>query len=131
MRIIRRRSTAWIAALAYFVASALSGLLHNHSHPGHSEACETHVAGCGEAHRDGLPSDSCETASLPERGLPPDPLSDEDCPACRFVAQCAVVSVPAADLTPLRVVAEVGVSAPVFFIEPIFSNGLARAPPLG
>jgi hypothetical protein len=131
MRIIRRRSTAWIAGLAYLVASALSGLLHDHSHPAHSDGCELHVATCGDAHHDGLQGDSHETASLPEHGPPSDPLSDDDCAACRFVAQCAVVSVPAADLTPLPVVAEVRIAAPIFFIQPIYSSGLARAPPLG
>ncbi len=131
MRIIRHRSAAWIAGLAYLVASALSGLLHDHSHPSHSDACELHVAGCHDAHHDGLDGDACETASIPDRDLPSDPLSDDDCAACRFVAQCAVVTVPNADLMPLPVVAEVRVWATIFFIQPIYSTGLARAPPLG
>lgn len=131
MRIIPNRSTAWICGLAYLLASALSGLLHNHSHSRHSHSRHSHgphIAQCEQAHSDEHRGEMPGHAADPST---PEPLSDDDCLACRFVAQCATVSVPMPDLAPRPIVAEVRVSAPIFFIEPVYSNALARAPPLG
>ena len=132
MRIIRYRSTAWICGLAYLLASALSGLLHNHVQDGHSHGPHGELAQCDQAHGDGLAGDE-HRDELPGRAgdhSTPEPLPDCDCLACRFVAQCAMVLVPAPVLTARPIVAEVRISAPVYFIEPVYSNALARAPPL-
>ncbi|MGH7138380.1 MAG: hypothetical protein ACREHD_21730, partial [Pirellulales bacterium] len=60
----------------------------------------------------------------------PLPFSGDDCAACRFVAQCALVSIPVAEPMQSPVVAELRVSVPVYFVEPVCTNRLARAPPL-
>jgi hypothetical protein len=132
MRIIRHRSTAWVAGLAYLLASALSGLLHQHAQGGHSHDSHSHVASCTDDHSEGLAAAEQHRGIAGHEGDPssPEPFSD-DCLACRFVAQGAVVSVPSSDLAPRPIVAEVRVSAPRFFIEPVYSSSLARAPPLG
>jgi len=108
------------AALAYLLAGAL-GALHHHehglSHPAQA-ACEQHVAEQHSAGNDHAPGHS------------PVPLTDDDCLACRLAAQSAVVSVPLADAGLCPLVVEVRSTAPTFFLEPVHSCGLARAPPL-
>lgn len=132
MRPYRHRITASIACLAYLLASALSGSLHSHSHDdahahqhcdvfggehaNHPAAHDDHLADLGDTHDD-APS--------------PAPLSDDDCAACRFVAQAAVFSVPTPGVAPRPIAAEVRVVTPSFFIAPVQSSRLARAPPLG
>lgn len=123
MRIIRRHSTAWIAGLAYLLATGLSGLLHDHQHGSHSHAVPGTIA-----YSDG--SAACD-AEHEHDGCPSTPESDDDCLACRFVTQSAVVSVPLPEPTMQPIVAEVRLSAPRFFVEPVYSCALARAPPLG
>ena len=119
MRFIRSRFAVATASLAYLLASALSGLMHNHVHgPSHADApkltLERHLVEQPEHDHDSSPV----------------PISDDDCLACRFVTQSALVSMPAPEpgLTPI--VVEVRSPAPTFFVEPIHSHGLARAPPL-
>jgi hypothetical protein len=121
MRFARSRSTVCLAALAYLLATALSGLMHDHGHA----AGEVHAGDPA-----GIKSEA-DTGHDADHGEPATPVSDDDCAACRFVTQSAVVVVaaPAAGLTPI--VAELRVSAPSFFIESIRLCGLARAPPLG
>lgn len=128
MRFVRSRSTACAAALAYLLAAALSGLLHDHEH---ESASFEQIAGHTHAgDLVGLPAREASDHAEGGTSLPP-PVSDDDCAACRFVTQSAVVVVaaPATGLTPL--VAELRVAAPHFFIEPIRVRGLARAPPMG
>ena len=129
MRFVRSRLTTCLAALAYLLAAALSGLMHDH---GHGPSSVEHFA-AGHHHADHLPGvvESNAGHDSDHGHHPPAPVSDDDCAACRFVMQSAVVVVaaPAAGLTPL--VAELRAAAPSFFIEPIRLCGLARAPPLG
>lgn len=131
MRPFRHRITASIAGLAYLLASALSGSLHSHSH-GEMDAQHDCVALVGEHQQHAVGHDDhlSDLSGKHEDAPCPQPLSDDDCAACRFVAQPALFCVPTVDLTPAPAAAEVRVVAPSIFIEPIYSSGLARAPPL-
>lgn len=130
MRLARSRSAVCLAALAYLLAAALSGLMHDHGHA--PSSVEQFAA--GRHHADDLPGVVGERNAGHDSDHghhSPVPVSDDDCAACRFVTQSAVVVVvaPAVGLTPL--VAELRAAAPSFFIESIRRCGLARAPPLG
>ena len=116
-----------MAGLAYLLASALSGLMHSHAHgPSHAEVSDS------RANDQALSLDQHLVAPAGhDDHSPPVPVSDDDCLACRFVAQCALVSMPAPEpgLTPL--VVELPCPALRYFVEPLRLSGLARAPPIG
>lgn len=122
MRYCRCRSAAWVFGLAYLLASTLSGFLHSHAHE-KDALCST------AAHAHHAPDDEYCVGHEEHSPTSP-PLSDDDCAACRFVAQCALVSVPVAEPIQSPVVAELRVVVPVYFIEPVHTDRLARAPPL-
>lgn len=127
MRFVRSGTTACVAALAYFLAAALGALFHEHG-----QTCFGHFVAEHAHADDGCVLPGTEAASHSEHGDSlPAPLSDDDCAACRFVTQSAlvVVATSATDLMPL--VVELRVPAPSFFVEPIRACGLARAPPIG
>lgn len=125
-----RRTTAWFVVLAYVLASSLSALFHNHSH-----GCASCIATCGHEHHHsddhheatsaGHADDHHGESSAPR--LP----NEDDCLACRYVAQSAVVAVPMPRPSPARVVEELRVATPRIFIAPVHVSQLARAPPLG
>ncbi|HQU43079.1 MAG TPA: hypothetical protein PK867_09710, partial [Pirellulales bacterium] len=60
----------------------------------------------------------------------PGPASDDDCLACRFVAQSALILLPAPQKAITPLVVELRSPAPMFFVEPVHSSGPARAPPI-
>lgn len=123
MRIYRRRLATWSFGLAYLLASTLSGFLHSHPHEnalGSASVDRAHHVHEGVVGH--LGHDEHSPAAPPH--------SDDDCAACRFAAQAALASIPAAEPVRSPVVAELRVLAPHFFIEPVFSSRLARAPPL-
>lgn len=131
MRSFRHRITALIACLAYLSASALSGSLHSHSHDDSQAHQHCDVSRGEHAHHPAADDDHLADLGGAHEDAPcPAPLSDDDCAACRFVAQAAVFSVPTPDVAPRPMAAEVRVVALSFFIEPVQSSRLARAPPL-
>jgi hypothetical protein len=125
MRLVCSRYAVATAALAYLLAGALS-VLHDHEH--------------GLSHTDQSASQQAGGQQVAEHPAPerdsgghhhsPAPLSDDDCLACRLAAQSAVVDVPLADLGLCPLVVEVRSTAPAFFLAPVRSCGLARAPPM-
>ncbi|HVA49046.1 MAG TPA: hypothetical protein VNH11_21975 [Pirellulales bacterium] len=129
MRFVRSRPTVCTAALAYLLASALSGLLHNHAHGpacvehGPSDRMHGHLAGV-ELDCDHVSHAEHDGSSLPG------PASDDDCLACRFVAQSALILLPPPQTAITPLVVELRSSVPTFFIEPVHKSGLARAPPI-
>lgn len=127
MRFIRSRFAVATASLAYLLASALSGLMHNHAHGTAHVAAPLHQADAHDLSFEwhlGEQSEHDDDSS-------PSPVSDDDCLACRFVTQSALVSMPAPEPALDPIVIEVRSAAPTFFVEPIHSSGLARAPPIG
>jgi hypothetical protein len=120
MRFICSRYAVATAALAYLLAGAVSAL-HHHEHGLHGTASQER-----DIHdsfgQDGAEHDHSEPS--------PAPLADDDCLACRLAAQCAVVSLPLAESGLCPLVVELRSTAPTFFVEPVHSCGLARAPPL-
>jgi len=127
MPFVRSRFAVAMASLAYLLASALSGSMHNHATgPSHVDASCRH-AGIHELTLDGHFSEQPGH----EDDSSPAPISDDDCLACRFVTQSALVSMPAPQPALTPIVVEVRSSAVRFFVEPVHSSGLARAPPIG
>jgi hypothetical protein len=122
------RTTAWFTSLAYLVASALSLLLHSHPHDVsqlNASACHTHCdRGAADPH-------ACEQQGHDDDHSSPKPASDDDCLACRFVAQSATVSLPPPEPGRLPLVAELRSSPPRVVVQPPHSSALARAPPIG
>lgn len=124
MRYYRCRSAAWVFGLAYLLASTLSGFLHSHAH-------EKDALCSAADHAHHAPGDGLGHFAEHEEHSPTSPpLSDDDCAACRFVAQCALVSIPAAEPIQSPVEAELRVAVPIYFVEPVYTHQLARAPPL-
>jgi hypothetical protein len=127
MRFVCSRFVVATAALAYLLANALSAL-HSHEHGlSHAvQACEQPEHGLAE---------DCSPEQGPAEhdhapGHSPAPFADDDCLACRLAAQSAVVCVPLADAGLCPLVVEVRSTPPTFFLKPVHSCGLARAPPL-
>lgn len=122
MRFARSQSAVVLAAVAYLAASALAGLMHNHHH--------------GQSHGDAAPCDLNHAHTSPAEPSPSDeshspaPLTDDDCLACRLVAQSGMVCLPTPEVGLCPLVVELRCAPPMFFVEPVQSCGLARAPPI-
>ena len=123
MRFARSQPTAILAALAYLAATSLGGLLHDHHHGlSHSESAACELNHSGHA----LPADK----SPAHENDSSTPLSDEDCLACRLAAQAGLVHLPAPEPGLCPLVVELRSAPPIFFVAPVQTCGLARAPPM-
>lgn len=119
---------------AYVAASTLGGLLHDHAGHGHCD-----VAGCQQGtadrenpgHRAGEADHAREVAGLNQDSPDGDPLHDDDCVVCRFVAQ-RVVAVETASLERLcKLSVELSIIRVRQATAPIARTVHSRAPPLG
>lgn len=120
-----QRRTAWIVAVCYVLASTFSGIWH--SHAGQRHACAVAEAGanhCSHHHHAGHEHEAGQGGEHENC-----PSGDDDCVVCRFVAQCALSTLPVAEPAMSVVVAEIRPAAPSTPVIAILSCGLARAPP--
>jgi hypothetical protein len=85
---------------AYVAASTFGGLFHDHAGHGHHEADSGCQHGRAEHRCPGQPADeddAHQVAGVSQEAPDDDPLHDDDCEVCRFVAQ-KVVAVETASL---------------------------------